>query len=122
MLRPQQTKQIVVLGFLLLAAVAMLALFPVVNRGARMVNKIASTAPAPAIADAPPPPPSPYPEGTVVLNGALKDVRDLTPLGEVDKDPAYLKLVEYIATQVKEDGLRESAEGQLAYGTFIKHG
>jgi hypothetical protein len=120
MLHPRQVRQLISLGFLLAVTIALFGLFPGIQRMRRDAYRIATKPTPPSIAEAPAPPPSPYPEGTVLLHGALKDVRDLTPLEEVEKEPAYAKLLGHVA-QIPQENLLSSCEGELAYGTYIKY-
>jgi hypothetical protein len=120
MLHPRQVRQIITLGFLFLITVALLGLFPSIQKMRKDAYRVAAKPTPPSIVEAPAPPPSPHPAGTVLFHGALKDVRDLTPLEEVEREPAYAKLLAH-AAQVPEENLRSSCEGELAYGTYIKY-
>ena len=73
-----------------------------------------------AAQEVPAPPPSPFPAGTVILHGALKDVKDSTPLNDADRDPAYGKLLENVSL-LGPEALASSAEPEVRYATYIKY-
>jgi hypothetical protein len=120
MLKPHQTRHLVILAFLFLSAVALMFVLPPLVVWRHRIFHTASNPPPPVVDEAPAPPPSPLPPGASVLGGALKSVEDFTPLHQVDREPAYLSVIEAIAL-AKDEGLASSCEGELAYGTYAKY-
>ncbi len=120
MLRPQQVRQIVILGVMLLMAVALITLYPTLIRARNSAFRTASNPPPPSLEGPPAPPSSPLPPGAVILHGALKDVKDFTPLEAVESEPAYRKLVEHVAS-LSEEALPSSSEGEIAYATYLSY-
>src|SRR5262245_13473881 len=121
MLRPQQVRQLVILGFALVVALTLLYMTPGLMVLMRGFFKTASTPPpAPVVADAPPPPPSPLKPGAVILDGALEGLKDLTSIHDAYSEPAYVKMVRNL-TMVPEKEVSARAEAGVTYPTFIKY-
>lgn len=120
-LAPRQVRQLIILGFALAVLLSILFLAPRLLDLMRKFHQAAEAPPpAPAVDQAPPPPASPLVPGAVILDGALQEVKDATPLHDVYKEPAYLKMIRNVS-MVKEEELRSRAEGNVAYATFLKY-
>ena len=121
MLRPQQVRQLAVLGFALVVAVVLLLMAPgIVSLMQNIFGLAKAPPPAPVVTDAPPPPPSPLPPGAVILDGALAGLKDLTSIHDAYAEPAYLKMLRNVML-LGEEALRAKSEGSVSYGTLLKY-
>src|ERR1041385_3295573 len=119
-LNPRQTRQVVTLGFLFVIGLSLLFTLPQLQHLMLLFNRGGTAPEPPPVEGAPAPPPSPHAGAVRTLDTVLKSVQDKMPLEMADRDPAYLKLVEYVSS-VPPDRMRESAEGELAYATYLKY-
>jgi hypothetical protein len=120
-LRPQQVRQLTILGFALVVAVVLLLMAPgIVGLMQSILGIAKAPPPAPVVTDAPPPPPSPLPPGAVILDGALAGLKDLTSIHDAYGEPAYLKVLRNVLL-LSEEALRARAERGVTYGTFLKY-
>ncbi len=119
-MQSKEIRQIVILAAFFLVAASLLFLYPLASQKWRETRDKISEAPPPAVEEAPAPPPSPLPPGAVILHGALKDVKDLTPLEGVELEGPYQKMVDNVLS-LTEEAISSSCEGELPYGTFLKY-
>ncbi len=121
MLTSGQTRRLVFLAALCVVCTVLLLRYARMQemRGGALQ---AANGPQPAAPEkeVPPPPPSRLPEGAVVLHGALRNVQDFTALRGMETEPAYLKLLDHVAS-MDPSLLQRESEGPVAYSTFLKH-
>jgi hypothetical protein len=120
MLQAEQIKRIAFLGLMLLVSASLLVFYPMYRSAREHAYRAAGDFTPPPSQAAPPPPPSPFPPGAVILDGALKGVADLTSREAVEKEPAYRKVVDHVAT-LSDAALEGLSEGEIAYSTYLHH-